>query len=143
MSSFHPVRRATLLFPSGPRHDPDKLHLHILLTDPLENPLNSNMVSTLFVGISSVQPNIPHDPTCLLHAGDHEFITHDSFIFYADARIVEVAKLVNGVSQGVFIAKPLMNATITDAICNGVLTSPHTPVKAQRFYRHYLNQLEA
>lgn len=138
--TFQPIRRATLLYPSGPAHNPDGLHLHILLTDPLANPLNSNIVSTLFVGISSVRPGLPLDTTYMLQAGDHEFIKQDSFVFYADARVVEVAKLVNGVNQGVFIAKPLMDEAIVDAICTGVMTSPHTSVKAQRFYRHYQDQ---
>lgn len=139
MSPFHPVRRATLLYPSGPPHDPDRLHLHILLTDSVGNPLNSNINSTLLVGISSVQLGASHDTTCLLRVGDHPFITHDSFVFYADTRIVETAKLVNGISQGAFIARQLMDEGIVDAICDGVLASPHTPRKAQRFYRHYLS----
>lgn len=38
MSLFVPFKRATLLIPSGPVNDPDRKHLFVLLTDPIEAP---------------------------------------------------------------------------------------------------------
>lgn len=141
MSSFLPIRRATLLYPSGPAHDPDRNHLHILLTDPIVDPLNCGKFSSLLTGLSTVYPGSSYDPTCILRRGDHPFVIRDSFMFYAEARVVETAKLVNGVAQGVFMAKSMMDVAIVDNICSGVLTSIHTPEKAKRFYRMCLNQL--
>ena len=36
MKLFVPCRRAALLVPSGPAHDPDQKHLFILLNDPAQ-----------------------------------------------------------------------------------------------------------
>lgn len=140
LSSFQPIRRATLLYPSGPANDPNRNHLFVLLTDPIADPLNGGKVCSLLCGLSTVYPTIYHDPTCILQPGDHPFITRNSFVFYAESRVVEAAKLVNGVAQGSFVAKPMMNSAVVDRICAGVLVSIHTPPKAQRFYKIYLGQ---
>ncbi len=84
MSLFVPYRRATLLIPSGPAHDPDRKHLFIVLTDPAQV-LEYTEKYSLLVGVASVQTDLPHDPTCLLDAGDHEFIRHKSYVHYARA----------------------------------------------------------
>lgn len=138
--SFQPIRRATLLYPSGPAQDPNRNHLHILLTDPIADPLNCGKLCSLLASVSSVYPGIPHDPTCCLQSGVHQFIKHDSYVHYVESRVVEIAKLVSGVSQGLFIAKPLMDETIVNNICAGVLVSNSTPEKAKRFYRMYLSK---
>ena len=40
------------------------------------------------------------DRTCILNVGDHPFIKHESFVYYGEAREVEVADLVAMSSQG-------------------------------------------
>jgi len=37
MSLFLPIKRATLLVPSGADGDPDRKHLFVLLTDPADD----------------------------------------------------------------------------------------------------------
>ena len=71
MSRFLPLRRATLLIPSGPRTDPNRKHLFILLTDPTVDAAGRSFV--LMVSLSTVRAGVPHDPTCILYAGDHPF----------------------------------------------------------------------
>ena len=67
---FVPYRRATLLVLSGPAHDPDQKHLFILLNDPAQV-LGYEDKHSLFVGVITIHPAIPHDPACELHPGDH------------------------------------------------------------------------
>jgi hypothetical protein len=141
MNAFQPIRRATLLYPSGPAHDPNRLHLYVLLTDPIADPLNSCKVCSLLVGISSIYPDAYHDPTCILRLGDHPFLVRDSFVFYADAMVKETDKIVRGVEQGAFIARSLMESSIVNIISNGILLSNHTSPKVKRFYNFYLSQL--
>lgn len=136
MSLFQPLRRATLLYPSGPAHDINRKHLFILLTDPVNNPENGK-VSVLLTSLSTLNPVIEHDPTFILYPGDHPFVTHNSYVSYAHARIEEAVKLINGVSTGEFIARELMDSRIVDEICNGLSISRHTPPKILRFYKMY------
>src|SRR3990170_5662670 len=49
---FVPFRRATLLVPSGPAHDPDQKHLFILLTDPVQV-LDYKGKHSLLVGVTT------------------------------------------------------------------------------------------
>lgn len=139
MTVFVPVRRATLLIPSGPAHDHDRKHLFIILTDPVINPENQ-LSSVLLTSLSTLNPSLPHDATCILHPGDHPFITRNSFISYSTSRILEEAKLINGVATGVFVARELIDVSIVERICAGLSVSQQTPVKINRFYRTFLNQ---
>ena len=139
MIVFKAVRRATLLIPSGPAHDLDRKHLFIILTDPIADPFNSGKDSHLLTSLSTLDESLPHDPTCILRAGDHPFVTRDSYVSYRDSRIVETTKIIKGVETGVFVAKDLMEISIVESICIG-LGSQQTPEKIKRFYRMYIAQ---
>jgi hypothetical protein len=140
MSSFQPIRRATLLIPSGPAHDLDRKHLFIILTDPVADPLNGGKDSILLTSLSTLDTAYPHDPTCILRPGDHPFVTRDSYVSYRDSRILETVKIINGVTSGVFVTKDIMDSSIVDRICNGLSISPHTAEKINRFFRMYTAQ---
>lgn len=133
MSLFVPFRRATLLIPSGPQHNPDQKHLFILLTDPVQNDAGGK--DSLLVGISSVKPQMWHDPTCLLYPGDHPFIVKQSFVNYGRARIEDAQKLINGVKQNVFTPRETLDAGIFARVCYGLTESRHTTPKILEFYR--------
>jgi len=126
-------RRATVLMMSGPRHDPDRKHLFVLLTNPclIEN-------SVLMVVISSRRPN--YDPSCELNVGDHEFVRHPSFVEYAHGRIQLVAGLERGLRDGTLHEKAEFAAAIFQRICAGLVASPFT---AKRLITYYQNQLKA
>jgi len=141
MTVYQPVRSATLLIPSGPAHDLDRNHLFIILTDSVADLLNGQKESNLLTSVSTLNPALPHDKTCILHKGDHPFISHDSYVSYRDSRILETAKIIKGVETGVLIQKPLMDSGIVDKICDGLSDSPHSPEKIKRFFRMYLKQL--
>lgn len=139
MSLFLPLRRATLLIPSGPAHDHARKHLFIILTDPVADPVNGGKDSVLLSSLSTLDVALPHDPTCILHPGDHPFVSRDSYVNYGISRILETAKIINGVASGVFVAKALMDSSTVDRICNGLTVSPHTAPKILRFFRMYMN----
>ncbi|OGS94739.1 MAG: hypothetical protein A3H31_02710 [Gallionellales bacterium RIFCSPLOWO2_02_FULL_57_47] len=137
MTVFQPVRRATLLIPSGPAHDLDRKHLFVILTDPVADPFNGGKNSILLTSLSTLDTALPHDPTCILHPGDHPFVARDSYVSYRDSRIIETAKIINGVASGVFVVKDLMDSRIVDRICVGLSTSQQTAEKIKRFFRMY------
>lgn len=134
MSLFVPYRRATLLVPSGPAHDPERKHLFIVLTDPAEV-LDLPGKHSLLVGVATIYPDVPHDPACELHAGDHEFIRHKSYVTYAQARIEPSQKLVTGVKRGDLVAKAMLAETIFARVCKGLNDSRFTAPRVLAFYR--------
>lgn len=147
MSLFLPVRRATLLIPSGPvGSDSNKKHLFILLTDPtpVSGPLydNTGVVlqkgasekQILMVSISTLKPQFPHDPTCLLYQGDHPFIKHDSYVKYSKARIEGAEGIMRGIKNGVLIQHDPVDTAIFARICHGLTQSRFTTPKVLAFY---------
>jgi len=133
MSLFVPLKRATLLIPSGAENDKDRKHLFVLLTDPHDDGTGTKCV--LLVSLSTVKQNLPHDRTCILYQGDHPFIKRESYVVYQRARIEEVAKILRGVKSGQLIAQTPMDGAIFARICKGIEESRLTPPKSLNFYR--------
>ena len=132
MSLFLPLKRATLLIPSGPKEDQDRKHLFILLTDPQDDEAGKKCV--LMVSLSSVRQGVPHDPTCILYAGDHPFVKHDSYVLYQKARLEEADKVLRGVKSGLLVPQDPMDGAVFARICKGLEESRRTPIKLLNFY---------
>lgn len=126
MKLFLPYKRAALLIPSGPDDDPDRKHLFILLSDPLSI---ESLQCNLLVPISTRDHLRMQDLTCELSKGDHDFIRHDSFVFYAKMRHEETSKLLKAVAQGTFISHESLREDIFARIVTGAITSKFTPLK--------------
>lgn len=135
MSLFIPCKKATVLIPSGPKGDPSRKHLFVLLTDPEPDPVRSGVKNVLIVPISSAREDIPYDRTCVLESGDHPFIKHRSFVFYARLRIEDVTKIIRGVQGCQLVAHKPVNEKIFGRICHGIDHSPQTPWEIQKFYQ--------
>ncbi|MAC48204.1 MAG: hypothetical protein CMI12_15355 [Oceanospirillum sp.] len=129
MSLFFPVKRATLLIPSGPAHDPDRKHLFILLTDPV-----TQEQLVLIVSISSIKHGQRYDDSCVLNPGEHPFIKRPSFVDYRRARIIEVQKLVTGVNQKLFQPCGTVSESVYAYVCQGLLKSPFVSPKIKKFF---------
>lgn len=132
MSLFLPLKRATLLIPSGPQGDQERKHLFILLTDPYSDEAGKNCV--LMVSLSTVRPGVPHDPTCILYAHDHAFVKRDSYVVYQKARLEEADKVLRGVKNGQLVPQAPMDSTVFARICKGLEDSRLTPTKLLTFY---------
>ncbi len=133
MKLFVPYRRAALLVPSGPTHDPEQKHLFILLNDPAQVLAYEDKYS-LLVGVTTIHADIPHDPACELHPGDHPFIRHRSCVFYAQARIEISQKLIDGVKRGIFMPQGMLAEDIFARVCHGLTLSRFTTPKVLAFY---------
>lgn len=129
MSLFIPARRATLLLPSPSVDDPNRKHLFIILTDPV-----GDKQEVLLVSASSVKKNLPHDTSCLLYPGDHEFIRHPSYVVYNMPRIETAPSLIKGAKLGQLIPKGMIGEDVFTRICQGLLDSTRTPLRIKRFY---------
>lgn len=133
MKLFVPYRRAALLVPSGPAHGPGQKHLFILLNDPAQV-LAYEDKHSLLVGVTTIHADISHDSACELHPGDHPFIRHRSCIFYAQARIENSQKLIDGVKRGIFMPQGMLAEDIFARVCHGLTVSRSTTPKVLAFY---------
>lgn len=127
---FFVVKRASLLIPSGPTHDPDRKHLFVCLTDPI----GPNR-DTLIVSISTLQPRLPHDSACRLFPGDHPFIKQESFVLYRAARVELAETIERGVKHRLFVPHEIVNTDVFARICKGLEESRFVRPEILDFYR--------
>ncbi len=86
------------------------------------------------VSLSTVRAGVPHDPSCILYAGDHPFVRHDSYVVYLKGRLEETDKVLRGVLSGQFVPYPPMDGDVFVRICEGLEKSRFTPAKLLNFY---------
>lgn len=139
MSLFLPLKRATLLIPSGPQSYQDRKHLFVLLTDPHVDGAGKHCV--LMVSLSTVRSGVPHDATCILYAGDHPFVKHDSYVVYLKARLEEADKVLRGVKNGQLVPQDPMDGVVFARICKGLEDSRLTPPNLFTFYLKAMGQI--
>lgn len=128
MAQWHLGAGATLLMPSGNEGD----HLFIALNDPCQFEGYGSNPCVLLVNLSSVRAGVPYDATCVLGAGEHEFVRHPSFVFYRNARIETVNHVLRLVEQGRFKPQVAMPAEVLQRIKSGLFASPHTKREFKR-----------
>jgi hypothetical protein len=109
----------TFLFPSGPE---DYLHLSIICSKKRKLP-----DMRLFVSISTLKPDKFHDPTCIIEAGEHEFVKHRSFVAYSHAQQRSSNKINLCIKNGQFIKKPNLNDGLLERVLKGFRTSDFAP----------------
>ncbi len=73
------------------------------------------------------------DTTCILQPHEHPFLTAESFVFYRKARIESAETLIQGVAEGVFIPKEIMNAQTFLRIVKGICGSKQTPKRIKTY----------
>jgi hypothetical protein len=105
----------TFLIPSGP-----DLHLFIVVTEEDDNGMH------ILVSITSIDPDIPHDKTCVFDGGEHEFITHPSYAAYGFA-IQRHKNFINDkAKRRVFKKHKDAKPEVVSKICDGIKKSPFT-----------------
>lgn len=87
-------KNQTFLVPSGP----DK-HLYVVITDADDSGMH------ILANITSIDPDIPHDKSCSLADGEHQFVKHDSYIAYEFAMQRHGAHVDKQVQVGNYIQK--------------------------------------
>lgn len=121
-------RGATLLVPSGPAHDPDRMHLHVVLTNP------SASGEVLLASVCSIPLSNLYDSSCTLFPGEHPFIAKHSYIAYSRCVITAAATLEHKVRQREFVAKDDLSAARFNDVLVGFGDSPRVALKHRRFF---------
>jgi hypothetical protein len=101
--------------------------LHVVCTDPCENG------DQVIVSVTTWTNNLC-DGTCILQAHEHEWLQHQSYVFYRKARIESATTLDNGIRIGEFELRSDMNAQTFLRIRNGLCSSDQTPRKVKKYF---------
>ena len=120
-------KRGTLLIPSGPAHDPERMHLFVICSDPDDDGRQ------LVVPCCSIKNDL-HDRTCVLGIHDHRWIIKPSFVNYRHAEIIAQDQLATGVAQEKFCPKNDMNLQTFLRVTNGIPRSRATPALIKAYY---------
>jgi hypothetical protein len=116
----------TLLLRTGPVHDPGRMHLFIVLTAPKSiDSAEPGLLCVPMVSLSSIPKDRSYDTTCVLRAGDHPFIRHDTYVAYGLAIHPPLSTLQEKILRGECeIAEPLAPAVL-ERVYKGVFASKH------------------
>lgn len=87
--------------------------------------------------MSTVNPHIDYDKTCLLNVGDHPFIKHESYIYYRKADIFGASSIARSVADGTFNTHSTFDDPVFNRILAGFTTSNEIRPKIRRFYESY------
>ncbi len=116
---------------SGPVH-----HLHIVMNDPVFSPEHGDE-RVLMVNISSVNPDRRYDIACILDPGCHPFIDRQSYVYYKEAAVFAVPKLVSHIEMGRIIARPAINDEVFNLVRGAFDTYLHVKPKIMRFLKNH------
>jgi hypothetical protein len=105
----------TYLIPSGP-----DFHLFVVVTEEDDAGMH------ILVGISSIDPDIPYDNTCVFKGGEHDFIKHPSFATYEFAIQRHKNFIDDKTKKGVYKKRKDATLELVARIGSGVKKSPFT-----------------
>ena len=136
MSLYVPFRKGSLLIPAGSCQ-----HLHIICNDPVFYPALAKECF-LAVNISSIDPIIQYDTTCILKDGDHPFIKHDSYVYYRKADIFGATTTERMVAEGDISLHDPFCDVIFEKILAGFYQSNEVKPKILKFFQKYCTHTE-
>lgn len=134
MTEFRPEAKATILSIAG-KID----HLHVICTGQFFN-RETGAQSVLAVNVSSVREDVPYDDACVLHAGDHPFIVHDSYVRYKDAVVLKVDHILTAIESGEITVMDKVTDEVFQRIILGFETSEYTKTKIKKLVRQLISQ---
>lgn len=118
------VQGACLLVPSGPE---DYKHLFAIAVGPEQLDGHGARPHVIMVSVTTVKPEYPHDPACVIRAGEHPFIVHDSYVYYRDPRVESVDHVEKMVLTSVWQERDPCSAELLQRIRAGLLSSTRVP----------------
>lgn len=108
----------TFLIPSGPR---DLLHLFIVCSG-LTKPPDYRLI----VSISTIRDGKFFDPTCIIEADEHEFITTRSFVSYRHADQKSANHIEKCIQNGTFSPRGVLSEEVFERVIKGFYDSEFT-----------------
>lgn len=126
-------RGSCLMVPSGPKGD----HLFVVALGPSTLDGYGPAEQVILVSLTTVRPGLPHDQACVVHPGEHSFITHESYVYYREPRIHAALEVQARVNSGVWRPHDSCSAELLQRIVAGFRKSARLP----RAYNEILDSL--
>ena len=108
------------------RSDSPGAHLFIVLTTP--RGADNRFV---IVNLTTKKDYRGEDHSCVLVAGEHPFVIHDTIVLYRTANITDEAAFRGLSSQGSILHSEVMSRDLLRKIQDGALVSRFTPNKVK------------
>lgn len=105
----------------------EEAHLHVLITPPEGHP-----PTAIVVHVTSFDSDICEDPTLILQAGDHPFIVHPSYVWYAQAGRIALEPLVQAIEEGYAELRERCASVLLRRIREGFLKSDEPTRRLKR-----------
>ncbi|MNJ60524.1 hypothetical protein D3C77_562640 [compost metagenome] len=96
-----------------------------------------NDMSVLVVNFSTVQQGAYHDPACIVQAGCHPFITHESYVLYRGATVLRVPRLDAKILTGEVRPDVPVSRVVYDQVRAGFDVSDMVSPKISRYLRRH------
>jgi hypothetical protein len=87
----------------------------------------------LLACVSTIRPGIDCDQSCVLHAGDHPFIQHDSYVVYSELVFAIEAYIDKQIAQGICKSRDSASPALIARMRQSGLTSPSI---AEKWKKH-------
>ncbi len=97
------------------------IHLWIIISDAKRDPEN-----VLIVNLTTLDPR--KERSCLLKAGDHPWIRHDTCVNYGDSQVTTLDKLVAARDGNALMIQNPLRPDILQRIREGALSSTKMPL---------------
>ena len=124
MATWVPCAGATLHMPSGPSSGSGK-HLFIVLNDPKPFAGYGAALCIALVSLSSVPTQeIRFDETCILRAGCHPSVRHDTYVYYKGTRMEQLRDVLKRLEDGFYTPGEPLEQHVLIAVRAGLLKSP-------------------
>lgn len=130
MSSYA-IRGGTVLAYTG-----STPHLHIVCSDPAFYP-EIGGIGVLVVNISSVKEDLAYDCTCVLHAGAHPFVVHDSYVVYAKAVVWKLESIEKRIENGEVVSQSNLAEPYISNVISGFFKSPFVVRRILKFCQQH------
>lgn len=111
-----------------PKPGYEKEHLWALITAP-----DPEIGDAIMVNLTTQRPH--SDTTTIIQPGEHPFVDRPTVVFYADARIVNVNRLEEGLRHGVGRQNVPLSAELLQRIHEGLFVSRLTPEKIKDAFK--------
>lgn len=117
-----PYRGGGILMPFN-----DKPHLFAIMNDECRDG------QCLVIMLTTVHRGRYFDQTCIVNAGEHPFVQHESYLLYRKAETPRAQHVRNMLSKGYFRPKDDFSTALFDRIALGIYDSDETTPRIIRY----------
>lgn len=123
MADWMPNAGGTLFIASGPSGD----HLFVIAFEPRHIEGYGSSEQALLVPVCTAYPGGKHDPACIVQAGEHGFVVHESYLDYRSSRIESVSHIRDRINDGTFREHAAVTEPLLHRVLQGLGNSTRVP----------------